>query len=227
MPDVSSTLAAISIASFALGSACNLSGAIPQFIRTSLRGRIAGLAPGALAMSLGINLLWLGYGISLGDTKLIALQLFALTLVGTNAVRFWSIRGTDPTLLRLAALVALAAAAVTAATVTGQHGLLTAAGVVTNLIGAAPQLLFLRRLADGADTTGIAVSSLFIGLTGASSWFVYWALEGNWPIALATTGNLLCVSTTLILLFRIRRATASAVASATSGTADALLPAQT
>ncbi len=54
--------------------------ALPQFVRTTVRGKVAGLAPTAVWLASPVNVLWLCFGLSIGDERFIVLMAAATGL---------------------------------------------------------------------------------------------------------------------------------------------------
>ena len=195
------------LAVFAVGTACNAVKAVPQFVRTAVRGRVAGLSGAAVWLAVTANVLWLCFGIAIGDRAFVALGLVTTALTAGTAARFVRVTGlaasARPAGLALTACVACALLAA------------TGSGLVLELLGAGlgvvvglPQLLHLwRRRATTTDVSGVAQGEHVVVVVGQAAWTTYWLLRGH-PVA--ATGALWGGAARAVTLGLLRRQVARA-----------------
>lgn len=175
----SSTLA---IAAFAVGVVGNSVKALPQFVRTAVRGKVAGLAPTAVWLACTANVLWLCFGLSIGDERFIILMTAATGLTGATLVRFISRTGRQTNAPRATifmpawVLFAFAAAA-------GQSLALETLGTGLGIVISFPQLLHLwRSRHTSIDVSGVSQGEYKIVIAAQVGWTVYWLTQGH-PVA--------------------------------------------
>jgi uncharacterized protein with PQ loop repeat len=196
---------AVTAAAFALGSAGNLLKGLPQFVTTALRGRVAGLAPGAVWLALVANVLWLCFGISIGDAGFAALSALGVALTGGTLVRFagstaWSRHSAwaAPSVCACMAFVLLA--------LLGQDSVLALVGVALGVVISLPQLLHLWRLRSShACVSGVSRAEILVVIAAQVGWTVYWLTQGQLIVAAGAAYGLLARAVTLALLQRQRR----------------------
>ena len=194
----SSTLA---IAAFALGVVGNSVKALPQFVRTAVQGKVAGLAPTAVWLACTANILWLCFGLSIDDERFIVLMTAATALTGATLVRFISKTGRQTNARRAAIFMpAWVLFAFTAAA--GQSLALETLGTGLGIVISLPQLLHLWRSRHAPiDVSGVSQGEYKVVIAAQVGWTVYWLTQGHPVAALgaAWAGSVRAV--TLILLW--------------------------
>lgn len=184
-----------------LGMACNLSGTLPQAVRTVAQRRTSGLAPTGLWLGVVSNALWLGYGIAASDPALLCLNAITSAVAVTVLAAYRRHGGlVIPGRLTAAAVTAVAVIAVLAAG--GQAAVLAGAGALLGFFTGLPQLLALLRR---RGTDGVAAGGYLVGMVGATAWMLRWGLAGN-PAVMLSSGYGLLVNTTGLLLLTHRAA---------------------
>lgn len=81
------------LVAFAIGSFGNAVKAVPQFVRTALHGRVAGLSPAAVWLVFTANVLWLCFGIAIGDWLFVGLGVMQTVLTGATLMRYVTLTG--------------------------------------------------------------------------------------------------------------------------------------
>lgn len=196
----------LALAAFALGAAGNLVKGLPQFIRTAIRGRVAGLAAGAVWLAVVANVLWLCFGVAIGDARFTVLSVLGLALTIGTLLRFltrtarrvhrlWA-PGSVTTCVGLVALAAL-----------GLDAVLASLGVLMGVLISLPQLLHLwRRRAGPTDVSGVSQVEVVVVVAAQLGWATYWLTQGQIVVAAGAAYGLATRAVTLLLL----RATAPA-----------------
>jgi uncharacterized protein with PQ loop repeat len=175
---------ALALVAFAAGTVGNSVKALPQFVRTALQGRVAGLSVTAVWLAFTANVLWLCFGLAIADWLFVGLGVVQTALTACTLVRFlaltgWS-RNSRPALV---ALPACAAAGYLAAT--GSGLVLESLGAALGVIIGAPQLLYLwRRRRIPVDVSGVAQVEYVVVIVAQAGWTVYWLIQGH-PVAAA------------------------------------------
>lgn len=212
------------LAAFALGAAGNLVKGLPQFFRTAIRGRVAGLAPGAVWLAVVANVLWLCFGIAIHDARFTALSAVGLALtIGTllrflarapcPAHRLWA-PGAVATSLGLIALAA-----------EGLDAVLAALGVLMGVLISLPQLLHLwRRRAEPTDVSGVSQTEIVVVVAAQLGWTTYWVTQGQLVVAAGAAYGLVTRAVTLLLLRQQLRRGALASPVQLSGRSAAVAP---
>lgn len=197
----------LALAAFVLGAAGNLVKGLPQFVRTAIRGQVAGLAPGAVWLAAVANVLWLCFAVAIADARFAALSALGLALtIGTllrflvrtprRAHRLWA-PGAAATSL---GLVALAAA--------GLDEVLATLGVLMGVLISLPQLLHLWRVrAAPTDVSGVSQAEVVVVVAAQVGWTTYWLTQGQLVVAAGAAYGLVTRAVTLLLLRQqVRRA---------------------
>jgi uncharacterized protein with PQ loop repeat len=175
---------ALALAAFAVGTVGNSIKSVPQFLRTAVRGRVAGLSTTAVWLAFTANVLWLCFGLAIQDWRFVALGSVQTALVTGTLGRYvaatgWS-RNARPALLAFLACGAFGALAVTGTSL----ALETLSAGLGVLIGA-PQLLYLwRRRHTATDVSGVSQAEYVIVISAQVGWTVYWLTQGH-PVAAA------------------------------------------
>jgi len=199
----------LALAAFAVGTAGNAVKALPQFVRTALRGQVAGLSPTAVWLTFTANVLWLCFGLAIQDVAFVALgfvqTVLAAATLGSWARRTgWSLSSRPPAV----ALPACATFVVLAAT--GADLVLETLGALLGVVIGAPQLLYLwRRRRQAIDVSGVAPAEFVIVIAAQVGWTTYWLLTGH-PVAAAGAawGGAARAATLVLLRRQVRLADA-------------------
>lgn len=175
---------AVALAAFAVGTVGNSVKSVPQFGRTAVRGRVAGLSTTAVWLALAANFLWLCFGLAIQDWLFVTLGVVQTALVTGTVGRYvivtgWS-RNAGHALLALAACGVFGALAAT-----GTALALETLGAGLGVVVGAPQLLYLwRRRRTPTDVSGVSQWEYVIVIAAQVAWTVYWLTQGH-PIAAA------------------------------------------
>jgi uncharacterized protein with PQ loop repeat len=190
------------IAAFVLGTVGNAAKAVPQFLRTAVRGQVAGLSTTAVWLALVANVLWLCFGLAIRDWAFVALGLVQTALTAGTLGRFLARTGWRSS--RRHALVALGACAafgVLAATRTG--AVLESLGAALGVLIGAPQLLHLwRRRRTPTDVSGVSPAEPVVVVAAQVAWTAYWLLQGHPVAAAGAAWGAAARAATLVLLRR-------------------------
>lgn len=174
--------AALAVAAFVVGTACNAVKAIPQFIRTAVRGRVAGLSVTAVWLALTAQILWLCFGLAIRDWRFAVLGVVQTTLTVATVARFVGRTGWRHNAGRAVAAVG-ACVVFGSLAATGRGLVLESLGAALGVIIGAPQLAYLwRRRKSSVDVTGVAQGEYIVVITAQVAWTTYWLLEGH-PLA--------------------------------------------
>ena len=191
---------ALAAVAFALGSAGNLFKGVPQFVVTAVRGRVSGLAAGAVWLALLAHVLWLCFGVAIDDVRFAALSVLGIVLSGGTLLRLvsatpWRAHRRWVLVFAAAAPVLVAVAAV------GGDQVLAVAGVVMGVTISLPQLLHLWRL-RGTDTavSGVSQLEIVVVLVAQVGWTSYWLTQGQPVVAAGAFYGLVARAVTLTLL---------------------------
>ena len=177
-------LSALALVAFAVGTAGNAVKAVPQFVRTAVRGRVAGLSRTAVWLAVAANVLWLCFGLAIGDVLFVALGVVQTALTGGTLARYLAVSGWAAN-RRHAILTSLACTAFGALAASGTALALETLGAALGVVIGAPQLLHLwRRRRTATDVSGIAPGEYVVVVTAQVAWTVYWLLQGH-PVAAA------------------------------------------
>lgn len=193
----SSTLA---IAAFVVGVVGNSVKALPQFVRTAVHGKVAGLAPTAVWLACTANVLWLCFGLSISDERFIVLMSAATALTGATLVRFISKTGRR-TNARRAAIFMPACVLFVFAAAAGQSLALETLGTGLGIVISLPQLLHLwRSRRTPIDVSGVSQGEYKVVIAAQVGWTVYWLTQGHPVAALgaAWAGSARVVTLTLL-----------------------------
>lgn len=198
-------LGGLATAAFTVGTLGNSVKAVPQFYRTALRGRVAGLSPGAVWIACSAQVLWLSFGVAIEDWRFVALGAIQTLLTFGTLVRFVSKTGW--TANTRAAAVALPAWGACALMATSDSELvLESIGAGLGLVVGAPQLLFLwRRRNTTVDVTGVSQVEYIVVIAAQVAWMTYWLVKGHPVAAAGAAWGGAARSTTFALLRRQRR----------------------
>jgi uncharacterized protein with PQ loop repeat len=174
----------VAFAAFVVGTAGNAVKAVPQFVRTAVRGRVAGLSKTAVWLAFTTNVLWLCFGVAIQDRAFVALGLVQTVLVTCTLIRWLTRTGwsgnASHAFVALPACVAFAALAVA-----GTGIVLETLGAALGVLIGAPQLLHLwRRRRTATDVSGVAQAEYVIVIGAQVAWTSYWLTQGH-PIAAA------------------------------------------
>jgi uncharacterized protein with PQ loop repeat len=175
-------LSALAVAAFAVGTVGNSIKSVPQFVRTAIRGRVAGLSTTAVWLAFVANVLWLCFGIGIQDWLFVALGIVQTALLIGTLGRYvlatgWS-RNTGHALVAFLACGAFGALAVTGAALA-----LETLGAGLGVLIGAPQLLYLwRRRHTATDVSGVSQPEYVIVIAAQVAWTAYWLTQGH-PVA--------------------------------------------
>jgi len=174
----------VAVAAFAVGTIGNSVKAVPQFFRTAVRGRVAGLSTTAVWLAVVANVLWLCFGLAIGDELFVALGVVQTALTVGTLGRFVLTTGWSRNARHAAgALVACAAFPGLAATGTGL--VLETLGAVLGVVVGAPQLVHLwRRRRTRVDVSGVSPVEHLVVVVARAAWTTYWLVRGH-PVAAA------------------------------------------
>lgn len=190
---------ALALAAFAVGTVGNSIKSVPQFVRTAVRGRVAGLSTTAVWLAFTANVLWLCFGLAIQDWLFVALGVVQTALVTGTLGRYVFVTGWSRSTGH--ALVAfLACGAFGTMAVTGTALALETLGAGLGVLIGAPQLLYLwRRRHTATDVSGVSQAEYVIVIAAQVAWTVYWLTQGH-PVAAAGAAWGGARSVTLILL---------------------------
>jgi uncharacterized protein with PQ loop repeat len=175
---------ALALAAFAVGTVGNSIKSVPQFVRTAVRGRVAGLSTTAVWLALLANVLWLCFGLAIQDWRFVALGVVQTALVIGTLARYVLVTGWSRS-ARQALLAALGCGAFFALAVTGTDLALETLGAGLGVVIGAPQLLYLwRRRRMATDVSGVSHGEYVIVIVAQAAWTVYWLTQGH-PVAAA------------------------------------------
>ena len=198
---------AIALLAFAVGTAGNSVKAVPQFVRTAVQGRTAGLSPTAVWLAVVANVLWLCFGLAIGDRLFVALGIVQTVLTVGTLGRFVTATGWSAHTRQAAASV-LACGAFVALAATGTGLVLESLGAALGVVIGAPQLLHLwRRRHTATDVSGVAPAEHLVVVVAQVAWTTYWLLRGHPVAAAGAAWGALARSATLVLLRRQRART--------------------
>ena len=174
----------LAVAAFAVGTAGNAVKAVPQFVRTAVRGQVAGLSRTAVWLAFAANVLWLCFGLAVQDWRFVALGVVQTALTAGTLGRYVAVTGRAASARHaLGALLACAGFAALAAT--GTALALEVLGALLGVVVGAPQLLHLwRRRRTPTDVSGVSPVEPVVVTTAQLAWTVYWLLQGH-PVAAA------------------------------------------
>jgi uncharacterized protein with PQ loop repeat len=175
---------AVAVVAFAVGTAGNSVKAVPQFLRTALHGRVAGLSPTAVWLAFTANVLWLCFGFAIEDWWLFGLGVLQTALTGATTVRFVKATGLSHN-LRQAAVALPCAGVLALLAVTGSGLVLESLGAALGVVIGAPQLIYLlRRRRSSTDVSGVAQAEYVVVVVAQVAWTTYWLTQGH-PVAAA------------------------------------------
>ncbi len=198
---------ALALAAFAVGTVGNSVKAVPQSLRTAVRGRVAGLSMTAVWLAFTANVLWLCFGLAIQDWLFVALGAVQTVLTTGTLVRWVTLTGWARNARHaVVALPTCATFGVLAANGTGV--VLEALGAALGVIIGAPQLVYLwRRRRTPTDVSGVAQSEYVIVVAAQVAWTMYWVVQGH-PIAAAGAawGGVARAVTFILLRNQVRRA---------------------
>ena len=191
---------ALAVAAFAVGTVGNSVKSVPQFVRTAVRGRVAGLSVTAVWLAFTANVLWLCFGLAIQDWRFVALGVVQTALTAATLTRFVSLTGWSPNARH--AFVALAACACFATLAAIGSGLaLESLGAALGVVIGAPQLLYLwRRRRTATDVSGVSVAEYVVVVLAQVAWTTYWLTQGHPVAAAGAAWGGLARATTLALL---------------------------
>lgn len=198
----------VALTAFAVGTAGNLLKGLPQFVRTAVRGQVAGLAPGAVWLAFTANVLWLCFGLAIGDARFTAFSLLTTALTGVTLLRFVRLTGALDPELAVPSLVTCGACGLLA--VQGRGDALAAGGVLLGVAVSLPQLVHLwRRRTECLDVSGVSQAEIVVVLVAQLGWTTYWITQSQ-PLAAAGAayGGLARLATLLLLQQHRRSPTA-------------------
>lgn len=172
---------AVALTAFAVGTVGNSIKSVPQFMRTAVRGRVAGLSATAVWLAFTANVLWLCFGLAIQDWLFVSLGAVQTALVTGTLGRYvivtgWS-RNARHALLACGAFGALAASGTALA--------LETLGAALGVVIGAPQLLYLwRRRRTPTDVSGVSQWEYAIVIAAQVAWTLYWLTQAH-PVAAA------------------------------------------
>ena len=174
----------VALVAFAVGTAGNAVKAVPQFVRTAVRGRTAGLSTTAVWLAVVANVLWLCFGLAIRDWAFVALGVLQTALTAATLARFVAATGWARN-LRHAAVSALACAGSVALALSGSGLALESLGAALGVVIGAPQLVHLwRRRHTATDVSGVSQGEAAVVIAAQAAWTVYWLTQGH-PVAAA------------------------------------------
>jgi uncharacterized protein with PQ loop repeat len=175
---------ALALAAFAVGTVGNSIKSVPQFVRTAVRGRVAGLSTTAVWLAFAANVLWLCFGLAIQDWLFVSLGIVQTALVTGTLGRYVVVTGWSRS-VRHALLALLACGAFGALAVTGTALALETLGAGLGVVIGAPQLLYLwRRRRTATDVSGVSQGEYVLVIVAQVAWTVYWLTQGH-PVAAA------------------------------------------
>ena len=175
---------AVTLAAFAVGTAGNSIKSVPQFARTAVRGRVAGLSATAVWLAFAANFLWLCFGLAIRDWLFVSLGVVQTALVTGTVARYVIVTGWSRN-ARHALLALTACSAFGALAATGTALALETLGAGLGVVVGAPQLLYLwRRRRTPTDVSGVSQWEYVIVTTAQVAWTAYWMTQGH-PVAAA------------------------------------------
>lgn len=205
----------VAFAAFVVGTAGNSVKAVPQFVRTAVRGHVAGLSGMAVWLAFAANVLWLCFGLAIQDWPFVALGLVQTALVTATVTRWLKQTGWASN-ARHASVAVPGCLAFAALAATGTGIVLETLGAALGVIIGAPQLVYLwRRRRTPTDVSGVAQAEYFIVIVAQAAWTLYWLTQGH-PIAAAGAawGGVARAVTLTLLRSQVRRADLLAAAGA-------------
>lgn len=204
-------LSAVALVAFAVGTAGNAVKSVPQFVRTAVRGRVAGLSMTAVWLAFTANVLWLCFGLAIRDELFVALGVVQTALTACTLVRFVARTDRSANVRHGAvALPACAAFGVLAASGTGL--VLETLGALVGVVVGAPQLLHLwRRRRAAVDVSGVSAVEHVVVVAAQVAWTTYWLTQGH-PVAAAGAAWAGAARAATLVLLRQQVARLAAVA---------------
>lgn len=198
---------------FVVGTACSVTKLCPQFVRTAIRGEVAGLSVSALWLSVAIHVLWISYALAAADRRLAAVTAVSLCLTLAIALRLAvAVPGLWLGSLARGAFALLAAVVFIALARTSHDVALSRIGCVTSFVHGLPQLVYLAGLqGTSATVSGVSTSTLSLTAISQIAWMTYWALQTRWLLAGAAGWAGSVVVLTLLLRRRQSGRTAAPV----------------
>lgn len=198
-------LSPVALAAFAVGTAGNSIKAVPQFVRTAVRGRVAGLSVTAVWLAFAANVLWLCFGLAIQDWLFVGLAIAQTLLTACTVARFLSITGWSRNAghvgVALPACIGFALLAVN-----GNGLVLESLGAALGVVIGAPQLLHLwRRRRTATDVSGVSHVEYVVVVVAQIAWTTYWLTQGHPVAALGAAWGGAARATTLALLTQQRR----------------------
>ncbi len=177
-------VSALALAAFAVGTVGNSIKSVPQFLRTAVRGRVAGLSTTAVWLAFTANVLWLCFGLAIQDWLFVALGVVQTALVTGTLGRYVFVTGWSRN-SRHALVAFLACVAFSTLALTGTALALESLGAGLGVLIGAPQLLHLwRRRHTATDVSGVSQAEYVIVIAAQVAWTVYWLTQGH-PVAAA------------------------------------------
>lgn len=177
-------LSALALAAFAVGTVGNSVKSVPQFVRTAVRGHVAGLSTTAIWLAFAANVLWLCFGLAIQDWLFVSLGIVQTVLVSGTLGRYVVSTGWSRN-ARHAFFALLASVAFGALAATGTALALETLGAGLGVVIGAPQLVYLwRRRRTATDVSGVSQGEYVIVIVAQVAWTIYWLTQGH-PIAAA------------------------------------------
>lgn len=204
------TLEAVAGVAFAVGTAGNAIKHVPQFLRTAVRGHVAGLAVTAVWLAGTAQVLWLAFGFAIRDWRFVALGIGQTVLAAGTLSRFVAKTGWARNRWHAAVALPLWAAFALASSSGGALAL-ESLGATLGIVIGAPQLLYLwRRRRAATDVSGVSQAEYVVVITAQIAWTCYWLTQGH-PVAAAGAawGGTARVATFGLLRSQHRRARVS------------------
>ena len=175
---------AVALTAFAVGTVGNSIKSVPQFMRTAVRGRVAGLSATAVWLAFTANVLWLCFGLAIQDWLFVSLGVVQTALVTGTLGRYVIVTGWSRN-ARHALLALLACGAFGALAATGTALALETLGAALGVVIGAPQLLYLwRRRRTPTDVSGVSQWEYAMVIAAQVAWTLYWLTQGH-PVAAA------------------------------------------
>jgi len=175
---------ALALGAFAVGTVGNSIKAVPQFVRTAVQGRVAGLSMTAVWLAWTASVLWLCFGLAIQDWRFVALSAVQTILLTATLGRWVAITGWAQN-ARHARVALPACAAFIGLAATGTGVVLEVLGAALGVVIGTPQLVYLwRRRRNPTDVSGVSQAEYVIVIAAQVAWTAYWLTQGH-PIAAA------------------------------------------
>lgn len=190
----------VALAAFGVGTAGNSVKAMPQFVRTAVRGRVAGLSGTAVWLGVSANVLWLCFGVAISDWLFVGLGIVQTLLTAATLARFLLITGWSHNARHAAVALPVWVGFVLLAA-NGSGLVLETLGAAVGVVIGAPQLVHLwRRRRVATDVSGVAQVEHVVVVAAQIGWTTYWLTQGHPVAALGAAWGGAARGMTLVLL---------------------------